>query len=105
MGSVVPLFQPENYKWVQRRIRTLWNQGNVIILPHAQQRMLERGLDMTDIQHIIRRGIIVEHSFPKDLWRYKIVGKALDNRKAAVVIEVDSHSNIVVTVIGGRTKS
>ncbi len=105
MGNVVPLVQPDNYKLVQQRIRTLWNQGNVIILPHAQQRMLERGLDMTDIQHIIRRGTIIEHSFPKNLWRYKIVGKALDNRKAAVVIETDSHSNIIVTVIGRRTKN
>ena len=103
MGNVVPLFQPDNYKWVQRRIKQLWNQGKVVILPHAQQRMMERGLDMTDIQHILRRGTIIEHSFPAGLWRYTFSGKALDNRKASVVIELDAQANIVITVIAGRS--
>lgn len=102
MGNVVLLYEPSDYKWAQRRIKRLWDEGNFILHPHARKRMTERDLDVLDIQHIIRYGQVTDHSMPKDLWRYKVVGKALDNRKASALIEIDIHSLIVVTVLGRR---
>jgi len=102
MGNVVLLYDPSDHTWALRRIKRLWDEGNVILLPHARKRMEERRLDTLDIQYIIRYGLIVEHSRPKELWRYKIQGKALDARKASVLVEIDIHSVIIVTVLGGK---
>lgn len=104
MGNVVPLHQPDNYKWVHRRIKHLWDEGNVVPLPHAQQRMEERGFDINDVQHIIRYGSIVDHSMPLDLWRYELSGAALDKRKASVIVEIDITSLIIITVTGRKKK-
>jgi hypothetical protein len=102
MGNVVLLYEPSDYRWAQRRIKRLWDEGNFILHPHARRRMAERELDALDIQYIIRYGQITEHSKPECLWRYKVQGKALDGRKASVLVEIDIHSLIVVTVLGRR---
>lgn len=103
MGREVMDDEPSDYVGAKRRIKRLWDEGNVIVLPHARKRMAERDLDLLDIQHVVRYGNIVEHSKPDHLWRYKITGKALDKRTASVLVEIDAHSLIVVTVLGRRT--
>lgn len=96
------LYEPSDYVWAKRRIKRLWDEGNFILLPHARKRMVERELDILDIQNVIRYGNIVEHSKPDNLWRYKVAGKALTGRIASVLVETDIHSLIVVTVLGRR---
>lgn len=102
MGQVIPLEDPLNYRAALQRIKRLWNEGYVEILPHAQKRMRQRHLDTNDIQYIIRYGRIVEHSQPKDLWRYTIEGTSVDGKEAACVVEIDDNLIIVTVVVKRR---
>ncbi len=98
MGEVVPLQDPENPKWVLRRIRELWETGEVEVTPHAQQRMVKWELDILDIQHVLRYGRVTEHSqAQRGGWRYRIDGTIVDGGRAACVVEIEGHL-IVVTV-------
>lgn len=99
MGQVIPLEDPQNYKIAFQRIKRLWNEGHVEILPHAQKRMTQRRLDTNDIQHIIRYGRIVEHSQPREFWRYNIAGTSVDGKKATCVVEVNDNLIIVTVVV------
>ncbi len=89
---------PTNYKWAHQRIKKLWSEGNTEIRPHAQLRMGQRDIDILDIQNVIRYGRIIEHSKPAQLWRYTILGKAVDGAGMKVVVEING-SLIIVTVI------
>jgi hypothetical protein len=92
------LSDPTNYKWAQQRIKKLWSDGKTEIRPHARLRMSQREIDILDIQNVIRYGRIVEHSRPQHLWRYAILGKAVDGAAIKVVVEING-SLIIVTVI------
>jgi hypothetical protein len=97
VDNVVPIQDPTNYKRVRQRIRKLWDEGETEISHHARLRMRERKLDITDVQQVIRYGVIVEHSKPKDLWRYAIDGKTVEGTRLRVVVEING-SLIIVTV-------
>ncbi len=101
--GVVPIQDPTNFKRVEQRIRKLWEEGDVKILPHATTRMQERKIETTDIRHVIRYGRVVDHSKPADLWRYEIEGKTVEGTKASVVVEIDGML-IVVTVKTARKR-
>lgn len=98
MPQVLLLQDPSNYKLALQRIKKLWEEGKTEILGHAQKRMTERSIDVTDLQNVIRYGRIVEHSKPRALWRYTILGKSVDGDPTRCVVEVDG-SLIIVTVI------
>ena len=54
MGVVVPLIDPENYKQVRQRILKLYHDDLVRITDsHAWPRMLERDIDITDVNEIL----------------------------------------------------
>ena len=89
---------PTNYKWAHQRIKKLWSEGKTEIRTHAQLRMSQREIDIFDIQNVIRYGRIVEHSKPIELWRYTILGKAVDGARMKVVVEING-SLVIVTVI------
>ena len=107
MGEVIPLQDPQNPKWVLRRIRQLWEEGTVEILPHAQERMRKWGLDILDVRHVLHYGRVTEHSqaLRGDGWRYRIDGTIVDGGRAACVVEIEG-TLIVVTVfsLGGRRR-
>ena len=98
MGEVIPLHDPQDLRRVLQRIRKLWADGEVVILPHAQTRMRERGIDTPDIQHVIRYGQIIKICRPKILWRYTLQGKSVEGRRIACVIEITGRL-LIVTVI------
>jgi hypothetical protein len=58
------LEDPTNYRRIITVIRRLWDEGEVQFSPHATKRMRRRGLDVNDVQHIIRYGSILSHSRP-----------------------------------------
>ena len=89
---------PTNYKWAHQRIKKLWSEGKTEIGYHGQLRMSQRKIDVNDIQNVIRYGRIVEHSKPLQLWRYGILGKAVDGARMKVVVEING-GLIIVTVI------
>jgi energy-coupling factor transporter ATP-binding protein EcfA2 len=98
MGKMVPLQDPENYRRALQRIKRLWEEGKVLILSHAKGRMRKRGIDILDIQHVIRYGSVIEHSKPRNLWRYTLKGTSVDGDSIGCVVEIDGRL-IIVTVI------
>lgn len=98
MAKAVPLKDPTNYRRVHERIKALWETGNFI--PHAEGRMRTRKLEVTDIQHVIKTGRIVEHSKPGELWRYKIEGLSVDGKKIACVVEINDALEVIAVMRG-----
>jgi hypothetical protein len=90
--------RPLSSRRAMERIRTLWKDGKVEILPHAQTRMRERKIDMLDIQYVVRYGRVIEYSKPGQLWRYTVEGTSVDGEHVACVVEINGNL-IVVTVI------
>lgn len=106
MGDVIPFGdRPLTPQRAMERIKTLWQEGQVEIQPHAGQQMRARRLEITDVEHIIRYGRVVEHSRPRPggPWRYKVEGSAVDGGWAACVVELVGRL-LIITVIGKRTK-
>jgi hypothetical protein len=98
VGEIVPLFEPQNRSRVLKRIKKLWEQGNFEMTDHAQARMLERGLDVHDIHHIIEHGRISEIGRPHFLWRYTVVGKTVECKPAACIVEINGQLIIITAV-------
>jgi hypothetical protein len=103
MGDVLPLFDPSNYQVAGRRIKKLLIEGTVVITPHAQKQMTKRKMDITDVQYILRYGLVVDHSRPMELWRYKVKGKTVDGIVAGCIVEINGHLIIVTVTKGGKT--
>jgi hypothetical protein len=94
---------PENTRWAHELIRELWKAGSVEFTAHAQREMREDSLDRLDVENIIRFGRIVEVTQPKEMWRYRIEGAAVDGRRAAVVVEIGDDLIVVTAfVLGGK---
>jgi hypothetical protein len=101
MDRVVPLHDPANYAAVIARIRKIYETGTVRILPHAQRRMRERGIDNNDIQHIIRCGKIVKHGMPvgaTDI-RYTIRAEALSGSRKFMSCAVEVKGNLLIVTV------
>jgi len=97
-GEGISYSKTDNYKQAHQRIRKLWNDGFVEIGIHAQSRLRQREIQMTDIANVIRYGQIIEHSKPGTLWRYTILGKAVDGDRMKCVCEING-TLVIVTVI------
>lgn len=93
MADIIP-FQQADFGRVLARIRELWETGEVVILPHAKQRMAERGLDELDVQNIIRGGRVTQQTMN----RFKVVGKSVEERKTACVVTIEK-TLLVITVV------
>ena len=96
MGEVVQLQpRPDDYARALRRIKRLWDEGEVEFIPYAQKRMKERNLLPSDARDIIKRGRIVGHSKPDDYWRYELEGKLLDGGRASLIVEMANQLLII----------
>lgn len=104
MGKILG-FDPErplSNEAAAKRIRTLWREGRVTWLPHAEDRLAQRGFTMLDVEHLVRYGRVVEHSRPGNLWRYKIKGRTVEEKTASVVFEPEGDLLTVVTIMLSR---
>ena len=99
MGDVVPLDNPSDYARVHRRIKRLWDEGTVVVLPHAQAALLKRRMDLTDVQHVVRHGSIVSHDRQKEQWRYRIQGSTVAGATASCIVALEG-GVIIITVLG-----
>jgi hypothetical protein len=98
MGVVVPLHDPQDWSRALKRIRKLWSEGSVEIPKHAQDRMSERKLDIHDVHNVIQYGHITESSHLHALWRYTILGKTIEEKRAKCVVEVNGRL-IIITIV------
>ncbi len=98
MGDIVPLPEsPLHPKRAMERIRALWKDGSIMWTRHAEMVMRTRGVETTDVQHIIRYGMVTEHSRGRHLWRYQIEGTCVDGNPAACSVEINGLL-VIVTV-------
>lgn len=106
MAVVVPIFDPTNYKQVRARIRKLYHEGlTQITKSHAWPRMDQRKIEITDVQHILNFGRVVDHSKPGRNWRYTLEGTSLDTSRAIrVIVEINGFLIVVSVMIkrGGK---
>jgi len=78
---------PENAKAV---IQKSWSGGRVHVGTHIKNRMIERNVDMIDLENVIRNGVVrsTEYCEAFKNWKYRMVG-ASDGKKIEVVIALD----------------
>jgi hypothetical protein len=102
MGKIVPLNDPPDKARVLQRIKKLLIDGEVQILFHAQNRMRIRHLDMSDVQNVLRYGMITEITPSGEHWRYRVEGKTVDGKRAGCVVEINDRMLIVSVFEIGR---
>ena len=100
---VVQIDGPLSYAQATQRIKKLWTQGQVTPTPYAGERMRQRRLTMLDVEAIMKTGWVVEHSKPSNHWRYTVVGKLVDGRRAQFIAEL--HGALVVVINAYRRSS
>jgi hypothetical protein len=89
MGEVVPIQDgPLPQRRAKAMIQRLWNEGMVTWRDHFEQELLNDGLQMTDVEYGIRYGHVIDHSRPRNNWRYTLEVTLLDGRRAAFVAEI-----------------
>ena len=93
------LDRPLSYPRAMARIRKLWREGKFTLSPHAEERLLKRRLDITDIENFIRYGRVVEHSKGGACWRYKVEGETVEQRKGGIVCGIDGDLLVFVSVM------
>jgi hypothetical protein len=78
---------PENAKAV---IEKAWSSGRVHVGTHIKNRMIERNVDMIDLENVIRNGVVCSREYCEEYknWKYRMVGSS-DGRKIEVIIALD----------------
>jgi hypothetical protein len=72
-------------------IRSAWNGGRVYVGSHFKNRCNERGIDMLDVENIIRNGQVrgtPDYCPINKNWKYRVTG-LVDERLLEVVIALD----------------
>jgi hypothetical protein len=78
----------ENAKAV---IQKAWSTGRIHVGTHIKKRMRERGVDMIDLENIVRAGVVSGKEYCEIYknWKYRMVGVS-DERQIETVIALDS---------------
>ncbi len=86
-------------------IRSLIEHGDLVLLDHAEERMLERDIDMFDVLRVLKTGEIVETIEPgdgRDEWKCKVTASPRypdSNREIGVVTIVVRASRLLVKTV------
>ena len=102
MAKIAQMNDPYDKTRVLQRIKKLLLEGEVQILFHAQEKMRIRHLDMSDVQHALRYGMITEITPAGERWRYRIEGKTVDGKRAGCVVEINGRMLVVTVFEIGR---
>ena len=102
MGKIAQMNDPYDKTRVLQRIKKLLLEGEVQILSHAQEKMRIRRLDMSDVQHVLRYGMITEITSAGERWRHRIDGKTVDGKRAGCVVEINGRMMVVTVLEIGR---
>ncbi len=77
--------------------------GSVLYHSHAQQRMFELGLDLYDIEHVLRQGArdCASDTWSPDFssWKRAMQGLTMDGMKIRVMVVIEDPSILVVTAM------
>jgi hypothetical protein len=103
-ADVIPLPQkPPHPGDLVKVIRRLAKDGAVGFSEHADQRGLERGIDLPDTLHVLKTGMIKGEIVPgvnPGEWKCKVVGEAEDSSRwiGVATIVVGTRQLYIVTV-------
>ena len=87
------------FRRATREIRKLWATGDLLVLPHARLRMIERRIDDLDLQNIILKGHVVEQQLgPRGLIRHRVLGTTVDGAPAWCVVSIEKEL-LIITVV------
>jgi len=77
--------------------------GDLVLMPHAIERRLQRSISINDIVQVLTTGW---HEAKKDEfkqeyseWNYSIRGKSIDNRQPRIAVSFDQNNMLIITVI------
>jgi hypothetical protein len=76
-------------------IRVAWGQGRIHSCSHFKERCRERGIDMLDVENLIRNGAVrgePEYCPINKNWKYRIAG-LVEERHLEVLIALDPASD------------
>jgi hypothetical protein len=79
-------------------VRRLWDVGRVRWTHHAEERLVQRGLDVADVAYCLRYGHVTGTSHPGRAWRYEVTGTTVERRRMRCVVEIVGDL-VMVTVI------
>jgi hypothetical protein len=79
----------------QREIRGYANAGRVYLVPHARQRMRERGAVVGDVMHALINAVRCASSDSPERW--KVTGPDLDGDDLTCVVTIEGRV-VVITV-------
>ena len=84
-------------------VRRLAQTGDFVILPHAIERGIERGISVADVTYALING---RHESSKDSfkvsfgsWNYAVRGKTIDKHELRIAIAFDENHMLIITVI------
>ncbi|MBI3770421.1 MAG: DUF4258 domain-containing protein [Deltaproteobacteria bacterium] len=72
--------------------------GAVIFSDHMMERAVERGIDMTDVANVIRRGRITATRKARRRWRYAVDGPDVEERPIRLIVQITGKL-ILITIM------
>jgi hypothetical protein len=89
---------PENAKAV---IQKAWSVGRVHVGTHIKKRMIERNVDMLDLENVISKGAVRSYEYCDAYknYKYRMVGES-DGRKIELVIALDPTEDFEASPLG-----
>jgi len=93
---------PSDYRAARLRMKRIWNEGVVKWGHHAQQHMLDEGIDDVDVHHVINFGKFMDHEDSEYAGyhdRYTLRGRSVDGFRLRVVIDLDDQMMIVTCFV------
>jgi len=73
-------------------IRTILDSGSIdLSVPHALQRMGQRGMDALDVENVLRAGVVQPGKKVNGSWRYRV-----ETNQMVVVVRFRSPRRLVV---------
>jgi len=76
-------------------IRKAWSSGRIHVGTHIKKRFRERGVDMIDLENIVRKGSVITREYDEVYknWKYRMAGST-DDRQLEVIIALDSSEDL-----------
>lgn len=92
------LVEPLGDVEARQLIRSIFRLGDVSVSAHAQEEMGKDGMDQSDVNSVLRAGVVVGNDYEFGTWRYRV-----STPKFMVVVAFESETQMAV-VTAWRTK-
>lgn len=84
------------------KIRSILQDGRLVILPHCRQRMLKRGVYDEDILKVLNENGIINSKPELDekhrKFKYQVDGYDIEGDELSVIVNIVENNQIIVTI-------